>query len=116
MESSFNIILAFDWALGVNARPKGVTKVIQFKGFASFMNIIKGLVTKPTSITLVGGSSVLFTGCVYSENKFSICFFRHLTEKKCFRKGNEDWIILTTAVTDELEFIFLRILKPNQSP
>lgn len=41
VESSFNITLAFDWALGVNARPKGVTKVIQFKEFASFMNIIK---------------------------------------------------------------------------
>lgn len=53
VESSFNIILAFDWALGAKARPKGITKVMQFKEFASFMNIIKGLVTKPTSITLV---------------------------------------------------------------
>lgn len=53
VESSFNIILAFDWALSANARPKGVTKVMQIKEFASFMNIIKGLVTKATSITLV---------------------------------------------------------------
>lgn len=53
MESSFNIILGFDWALSANARPKGVTKVMQIKEFASFMNIIKGLVTKATSITLV---------------------------------------------------------------
>ena len=61
MESSFNIILAFDWTLDVNARPKGVTKVRQFKEFASFLNIIKGLVTKPTSKTFgTGGSSVLF--------------------------------------------------------
>ena len=61
-ESSFNIILAFDWALGANARPKGVTKVMQFKEFASFMNITKGLVTKTNldKVSILGGSLVLF--------------------------------------------------------
>ena len=66
MESSFNIILAFDWTLDVNARPKGVTKVMQFKEFASFMNIIKGLVTKPTSVTLVQEVLLCFSGNVFS--------------------------------------------------
>lgn len=66
MESSFNIILAFDWTLDVNARPKGVTKVMQFKEFASFMNIIKGLVTKPTSVTLVQEVLLCFSGNAFS--------------------------------------------------
>ena len=61
---SSSIILAFDWTLDVNGSPKGVSKVMQFKELAVFMNIIKGLVTKPTSITIVGGFSVLFRGCV----------------------------------------------------
>ena len=88
------IILAFDWALGAKARPKGVTKVMQFKEFASFMNIIKGLVTKTNldNISILGGSLVLFNRfsrvCViYSENKFSICFFGHITEKGVLEKG-----------------------------
>lgn len=66
MESSFNIILAFDWTLDVNARPKGVTKVRQFKEFASFLNIIKVLVTKPTSKTLVQEVLLCFSGNVFS--------------------------------------------------
>lgn len=66
MESSFNIILAFDWTLDVNARPKGVTKVMLFKEFASFMNIIKALVTKPTTKTLAQEVLLCFSGHVFT--------------------------------------------------